>query len=100
MTRTYQAFTVFVIDVREEKRALYQECARFSGTFLSDKAMFRCNGGLETPWQIVYIRDDRQTQEHLGLCEVQVFATRGLLPSGEGMVVTFYFSEPLLKRTM
>ncbi|CAG0893228.1 unnamed protein product [Darwinula stevensoni] len=73
---TYQAFTVFLIDVREEKLALYEECARFSGTFPNDNKMFRCKEGLGTPGQIVYIRDDRQTQASLWLCEVQVFASR------------------------
>ncbi|CAG0901159.1 unnamed protein product [Darwinula stevensoni] len=80
---TYQAFTVFVMDVQEEKPALYQECVRFSGTFPLETMMFRCNRALGTTGQIVYIRDERQTEEHLRLCEVQVFASQEWMPCGD-----------------
>ena len=35
--------------------------------------MFLCNNGDGHKGQFVYIKDEREEQEYLGLCEVQVF---------------------------
>ena len=43
------------------------------GYFSEPRAMFLCNEGDGHTGQFVYIKDEREEQEYLGLCEVQVF---------------------------
>lgn len=43
------------------------------GYFSEPRAMFLCNNGDGHTGQFVYIKDEREEQEYLGLCEVQVF---------------------------
>ena len=43
------------------------------GYFSEPRAMFLCNDGAGHTGQFVYIKDEREEQEYLGLCEVQVF---------------------------
>ena len=45
----------------------------FQGYFSEPRAMFLCNDGDGHMGQFVYIKDEREEQEYLGLCEVQVF---------------------------
>ena len=45
----------------------------FQGYFSEPRAMFLCNEGAGHTGQFVYIKDEREEQEYLGLCEVQVF---------------------------
>ena len=53
----------------------------FQGYFSSSRAMFLCNEGSGHTGQFVYIKDEREHQEYLGLCEVQVFPTQSKLTS-------------------
>lgn len=55
---------------------MYKPCSKFEGTFETKRAVFVCNDGLGHPGQFVYIRDDRDEQEHFGLCEVEVFEAK------------------------
>ena len=43
------------------------------GYFSEPRAMFLCNDGAGHTGQFVYIKDEREEQEYLGICEVQVF---------------------------
>ena len=43
------------------------------GYFSEPRAMFLCNDGDGHTGEFVYIKDEREEQEYLGLCEVQVF---------------------------
>ncbi|KAK4294511.1 hypothetical protein Pmani_032873, partial [Petrolisthes manimaculis] len=78
-----QEFTIFVIELLTDNKALYKPCATFQGVFQTHKAMFQCNGGVGHTGQFVYIRDDRDEHEYFGLCEVEVFAFRERIPCGE-----------------
>ena len=72
----FQHFTIFVIELLEESKGLYKPCSRFEGLFEEPRAVFLCNDGKGHFGQFVYIKDDREEQEYLGLCEVQVFPFR------------------------
>ena len=50
---------------------------RFEGHFTSPRAMFLCNSGRGHVGQFVYVKDERESAEYLGLCEVQVFSVPG-----------------------
>ncbi|CAL4093332.1 unnamed protein product, partial [Meganyctiphanes norvegica] len=78
-----QEFTIYVIELLTDNKALYKPCRTFKGVFQTHKAIFQCNDGLGHPGQFVYIRDDRKEQEYFGLCEVEVFAFRERIPCGE-----------------
>ncbi|XP_069182423.1 uncharacterized protein [Procambarus clarkii] len=78
-----QEFTIYVIELLTDNKALYKPCTTFKGVFQTHKALFQCNDGLGHPGQFVYIRDDREEQEYFGLCEVEVFAFRERIPCGE-----------------
>ncbi|XP_063849030.1 LOW QUALITY PROTEIN: uncharacterized protein LOC135093582 [Scylla paramamosain] len=78
-----QEFTIYVIELLTDNKALYKPCTTFKGVFQTRKALFHCNDGLGHPGQFVYIRDDRKDQETFGLCEVEVFAFRERIPCGE-----------------
>ncbi|KAG0714717.1 Sushi, von Willebrand factor type A, EGF and pentraxin domain-containing protein 1 [Chionoecetes opilio] len=78
-----QEFTIYVIELLTDNKALYKPCTTFKGVFQTHKAIFHCNDGLGHPGQFVYIRDDREDQEYFGLCEVEVFAFRERIPCGE-----------------
>ncbi|XP_066972236.1 LOW QUALITY PROTEIN: uncharacterized protein [Macrobrachium rosenbergii] len=80
---SFQEFTIYVIELLTDNKALYKPCTTFKGVFQTHKALFKCNGGLGHPGQFVYIRDDRKEQEYFGLCEVEVFAFRERIPCGE-----------------
>ena len=73
---TFQHFTIFVIELLEGSKALYKPCSTFDGLFEEPRAVFLCNGGKGHFGEFVYISDDREEQEYLGLCEVQVFPGR------------------------
>ena len=75
-SETFQHFTIFVIELLEESKALYKPCSKFEGLFEEPRAVFLCNGGKGHFGEFVYIKDDREEQEYLGLCEVQVFPFR------------------------
>ena len=75
-SETFQHFTIFVIELLEESKALYKPCSKFEGSFEEYRAVFLCNDGKGHFGQFVYIKDDREEQEYLGLCEVQVFPFR------------------------
>ena len=70
---TVQHFTIFVIELLEGAKALYKPCSKFEGFFNEPRAVFLCNDGKGHFGEFVYIKDDRDKQEYLGLCEVQVF---------------------------
>ncbi|XP_069986362.1 uncharacterized protein [Penaeus vannamei] len=80
---SFQEFTIYVIELLTDNKALYKPCTTFKGVFQTHKAIFQCNDGLGHPGQFVYIRDDREEQEYFGLCEVEVFAFRERIPCGE-----------------
>ena len=73
---TFQHFTIFVIELLEGSKALYKPCSKFEGLFEEPRAVFLCNDGKGHFGEFVYIKDDREEQEYLGLCEVQVFPGR------------------------
>ena len=50
-----------------------QHSLYLQGYFSEPRAMFLCNDGGGHTGQFVYIKDEREEQEYLGLCEVQVF---------------------------
>ena len=68
-----QHFTIFVIELLEDRKALYKPCSTFEGFFTEPRAVFLCNEGEGHYGEFVYIKDERVNQEYLGLCEVQVF---------------------------
>ena len=70
---TVQHFTIFVIELLQGTTALYKPCSTFEGFFKEPRAVFLCNGGKGHLGEFVYIKDERENQEYLGLCEVQVF---------------------------
>lgn len=78
-----QEFTIYVIELLTDNKALYKPCTTFKGVFQTHKAIFHCNDKLGHPGQFVYIRDDRDEQDYFGLCEVEVFAFRERIPCGE-----------------
>ena len=71
-----QHFTIFVIELLEDSKALYKPCSKFEGLFEEPRAVFLCNDGKGHIGEFIYIKDDRDEQEYLGLCEVQVFPIR------------------------
>ncbi|XP_018013552.1 uncharacterized protein LOC108670596 [Hyalella azteca] len=77
-----QEFTIYVIELLADNKALYKPCTTFKGVFKTHKAVFLCNDGVGHPGQFVYIRDDRKEEEYFGLCEVEVFAFRERTPCG------------------
>ena len=74
---TAQHFTIFVIELLEGAKALYKPCSKFEGFFTEPRAVFLCNNGEGHFGEFVYIKDERENQEYLGLCEVQVFPFKG-----------------------
>ena len=70
-------FTIFVIELMEGNKALYKPCSAFKGEVLESAVIFLCNGGEGHLGQFVYIRDEREGEEHFSLCEVQVFPLLG-----------------------
>ena len=72
----FQHFTIFVIELLKNSKALYKPCSMFEGFFKEPRAVFLCNGGEGHFGQFVYIKDERVEPGHLGLCEVQVFPFR------------------------
>ena len=73
-----QHFTIFVIQLMEGNKALYKPCSVFEGEVLDSTVMFVCNGGAGHVGEFVYIRDEREGEHSLSLCEVQVFAPLGM----------------------
>ena len=73
---SFQHFTIFVIELLEGNKALYKPCSKFEGFFTEPRAVFLCNEGNGHVGEFVYIKDDREEQEYLSLCEVQVFPFR------------------------
>ena len=69
---SFQHFTIFVIELLDNSRALYKPCSTFEGYFEEPRAVFLCNEGTGHFGEFVYIKDDRQNQGHFSLCEVQV----------------------------
>jgi len=67
-----QHFTVYVIELLEDNKALYEPCASYQGVFPSATLELPCSGAGQRG-SFVYVRDDRAEEEYLGLCEVQVF---------------------------
>ena len=53
--------------------------AYLQGYFTEPRAMFLCDDGAGHTGQFVYIKDERDQQEYLGLCEVQVFPVQSKL---------------------
>lgn len=80
---SYQKFTIFIIELLEGNKAMYQPCSKFDGSFETKKAVFLCNDGLGLQGQFVYIRDDRDVPEYFGLCEVEVFEYRNETQCGD-----------------
>ena len=76
----FQNFTIFVIELLEDSKALYKPCSKFDGVFVEPRAVFLCNDGRGHFGDFVYIKDDRGVQEYLSLCEVQVFPFRSEEP--------------------
>ena len=76
-SNSLQNFTIFVIELLEDDKALYKPCSTFEGLFESSPAVFLCNGGRGHLGEFVYVLDNRGEQEYLSLCEVQVFELRG-----------------------
>ena len=73
---SFQHFTIFVIELLKNNKALYKPCSEFEGIFEEPRAVFLCNEGMGHSGEFVYIRDDRVDEEYLSLCEVQVFPFR------------------------
>ena len=74
----FQQFTIFVIELLDNNKALYKPCSSFQGFFEEPRAVFWCNEGLGYVGDFVYIKDDRENQEDFSLCEVQVFPFKSL----------------------
>ena len=72
-SNTFQNFTIFVIELLEDNKALYKPCSSFEGAFEESPAVFLCNERKGHFGEFVYIKDNRGEQEYLSLCEVQVF---------------------------
>ena len=85
---TFQHFTIFVIELLEDSKALYKPCSTFEGFFEEPRAVFLCNEGKGHFGEFVYIKDDRKEKEYFGLCEVQVFPFRS-----ENFVWPFSWSD-------
>ena len=73
---SFQHFTIFVIELLKNNKALYKPCSEFEGIFEEPRAVCLCNEGMGHSGEFVYIRDDRVDEEYLSLCEVQVFPFR------------------------
>merc|ERR1712130_551830 len=43
--KTFQKFTIFVIELLEDSKALYKPCSRFEGIYEESRAVFLCNQG-------------------------------------------------------
>ena len=82
---TVQHFTIFIIELMEGNKALYKACSAFQGEVLDSTVIFLCNNGEGHRGEFVYIRDEREGEEHFSLCEVQVFA-----PTGEEWMLNAY----------
>ena len=76
-SKTFQHFTIFIIQMLEGNKALYKPCATFKGMFSEASAAFLCNSGNGQEGDFVYIRDDREGKKPFSLCEVQVFPALG-----------------------
>ena len=72
-----QHLTVFVIQLMEGNTALYKPCSASIGEVLESAVLFTCNGGEGHRGEFVYVRDEREGEEHFSLCEVMVFAALG-----------------------
>ena len=72
-----QHLTVFVIQLMEGNTALYKPCSALHGKALESAVLFICNGGKGHRGEFVYVRDEREGEEHFSLCEVMVFAALG-----------------------
>ena len=72
-----QHFTVFVIQLMEGDKAAYKPCSGFQGEVLESTVLFSCNDGEGLLGDFVYIRDEREGEQHFNLCEVHVFAPVG-----------------------
>ena len=74
---SFHHITVFVIQLMEGNTALYKPCSASIGEVLESAVLFTCNGGEGHRGEFVFIRDEREGEEHFSLCEVMVFAALG-----------------------
>ena len=72
-----QYLTVFVIQLMEGNTALYKPCSALQGEALESAVLFICNRGEGHRGEFVYVRDEREGDQHFSLCEVMVFASLG-----------------------
>ena len=72
-SKIFQQFTIFVIELLDNNKALYKPCSSFQGFFEEPRAVFLCNKGLGYVGDFVYIKDDRENQDEFSLCEVEAF---------------------------
>ena len=75
---SFQHFSIFVIELMEGNKAMYKPCSAFEGEILESTIIFLCNGGEGHRGEFVYIRDEREDDDHFSLCEVQVFCFLGM----------------------
>ena len=75
---SFQHFSIFVIELMEGNKAMYKPCSAFEGEILESTIIFLCNGGEGHRGKFLYIRDEREDDDHFSLCEVQVFPLLGM----------------------
>ena len=111
-SETFQHFTIFVIELLLGNTALYKPCSKFEvhqhptrkiftiyfllklnvqGYFKVPRAIFLCNDGDGHQGQFIYIKDERDGQEYLGLCEVEVFEKQSMYIILYIVSITFHF---------
>ena len=76
-SKEFQNFTIIVIELLGDSKALYKPCSEFHGLFHQPYAIFKCNESAGYSGDFLYIKDNREGVNEFSLCEVHVFPLMG-----------------------